>query len=69
MDSVQKLIGKVLLMPVFIAMLAAIYAYFEFSSDGIIQPDLGVATFIVALLTFGMAYTVAMSIYYWRLLR
>lgn len=68
MNSDQGFIVAILT-PFFFGILVAIYAYFEFSGNGIIPPSLWVATFLAAFFTFVICYFISMTVYLWRLLR
>lgn len=50
----------------FVAVGAARYAHADFARNGIISPDIWIATFIVALFVYAFAHVICMSIYLLR---
>lgn len=56
----------VLAIPSLLSLFAASYAYTDFSSNGILPPNLQIATVLVAVLTFVVIYVICLSIHAWR---
>jgi hypothetical protein len=56
----------VLAIPSLVSIFAAIHAYLNFSANGILPPNLQIATVLVAVLTFVVIYVICLSIHAWR---
>lgn len=66
MDKSDRNLICAIATPVFVALVAGVYAYADFARNGITSPSIWLGTFFAAFFVFVLVYCISMTIFLWR---